>query len=335
MRQDGSSSPGGNPWLLIVLVPVIILLVFILLVSCSPKVSSTSTPTAIPVSSPTAVSTATPLSDLTRGERILELAKDRPGYYDKTDIYLDLVGFHPEDLPNCAFPFYSVMLATGGVVIEQHEGFAVVMGELGENVFTASFLVPTVPSEPPPPPPASPGGDLTQTPVVTKEDLANWQVFLALVTEDGTVSLTLKETYPDLRISTLVPLSGMKERFDKFVAQLPAACKNPQVGSGLLSPLDFLMIAGFDFGEGSSARYILTPIGGRVRAVSNESKGFYFDGTILPDDMGGLVFVFRVGKPELVGVVTGANWPLGYETFNFATNIGDVLSTLNKDSSAP
>lgn len=310
--------------------------VLLLAVACNSEIKDTLVPTVSLAPAPTVITT--PYSQLTREEKILTLAKERPGYYDKTDTYLDLVGFHPEDLPNCTVSFLSVIIDGKGTVIEQHDGLATVMGEKGEHIIVPSFLVPVIPSAPPTPLPPIPGSDFIP-PQVTKEDLATWTVFMALMTKDANISLAFQKSYPELRVATLSPLDTAKPLFDKFIEKLPSTCQNLEaVGvSTLLAPMDFLMIAGFlaPAEKSSAPAPNVAPIDGRVRAVSEENKGFYFRGTILPEDMGGLVFAFRFGKPEIVGIVTGGNWPLGYETFNFATNFDDVLSAVSKESGKP
>ena len=303
---------------------LVVFAVVLAAVSCGQKPANTPVPTSMVVV-PTA--TVTPISQLTREEKILELAKGRPGYYDKTDIYLDLVGFDSgKDLPNCAFPFFGAIVATNGVVIEQHSGLAIVMGESGkERIVVPSFLVPVIPDTPPPPPPVGPDGVVSQ-PSITEEDLKSWVLYMAL----GSTLVQLDQTFPDLRVSTLVPQERAKGNFDNLLAGLSPACRELGSASSEAELFDFLLTAGLAGDTASVADIKIAPIDGRVRALSVASKGFYFDGTILPDDVGGLVFAFRIGKPEVVGIVTGANWHLGFETFNFATSFSEIRKALEK-----
>lgn len=293
---------------------------FIVVGCTTPKDASTrpttgSAPTVTPTSTAMPVATVVSISLSTRAEQILALAAGRESYYDKDFVYLDIQDFQVEDLALCATAFRGLMYRNGEPAFFDVWGLATFMGENHEYIIVPRPLIPRDPKDLPP--------DLAAT-------MSDMNIFMILMNKDGS-SNTLDEptTLPDFRV--VVFDANDDPNRDKILASVPSSCEAIVIGdSSLLEPLDVLIAVGLEGKMATLTKENAAFISARVKAISLESHGFSFDGTILSQDMGALVFALRLGKPELVGIVTGANWSLGYETQNFATNFDEILEEIEK-----
>ena len=273
-------------------------------------------PTVTPTSTAMPVATAVSISLSTRADQILALVEGRESYYDKDFVYLDLQEFRIENLPICGTAFRGLRLDHNSIALFDSWGLATFAGDHDEYVIVPLPLVPTTPENLP-----------SELEVATTSSTT---IFTTLMGEENVRNTVGNPTIlSDFRVAVFNVEDQLNK--DRIFESIPSACEEIVLGdSSLLSPLDVLIVVGV-----AGERAILTQenvalISARVKALSSESHGFQFDGTILKQDMGALVFALHVGKPELVGIVTGANWPLGYETQNFATNFDEILEEIEK-----